>query len=38
MAAEFFQLESNVTESSERTDVWGFGMTVYVRQNFNQIF
>lgn len=38
MAPEFFQLENNVTEPSESTDVWGFGMTVYVRLTFNQYF
>lgn len=33
MAPDFFQLDNNVTvtESSKKTDVWAFGMTIYVR-------
>lgn len=33
MAPDFFQLGNTVTvtESSKKTDVWAFGMTIYVR-------
>lgn len=33
MAPDFFRLDNTVTvtESSKKTDVWAFGMTIYVR-------
>jgi len=32
MAAEFFDLDEPVIKANSETDVWAFGMTVYVRK------
>lgn len=34
MAPEFFAIHGNITEHSDKTDVWAFGMTVYVRYKY----